>query len=219
MTTFAVTSVNSLLCQASTCLRIGSKFRCIRSTPTEMQSMSEKDFECFASTGVNAPVTMFPDSAPMSIRFPRSRAPASLAPPCFNFWIARHSCGTRTPIPNLRAYTPLDLLSSSLHCPACLFNESCHSTGLRDVDGVAGLDLNDCGARQLGHGTLGLGWDHPVISGDQVRARLGPPRRFANCATGSRHAPRNLRIGHERCLFCVHVGRERGGGFALSWNK
>jgi hypothetical protein len=40
------------------CFRIGSKFRCIRSTPTEMQSMSDKDFECFASTGVNAPVTM-----------------------------------------------------------------------------------------------------------------------------------------------------------------
>jgi hypothetical protein len=55
---FSVTSVNSLLCHASTCLRIGSKFRCIRSTPTEMQSMSENDFECFASTGVNTPETM-----------------------------------------------------------------------------------------------------------------------------------------------------------------
>jgi len=31
------------------------KFRCIRSTPTEMQSMSENDFECLARTGVNAP--------------------------------------------------------------------------------------------------------------------------------------------------------------------
>src|SRR5260370_18728741 len=60
MTTFAVTSVNSLFCQASTCFRIGSKFRCIRSTPTEMQSTSENDFECFASTGVNTPGTMFP---------------------------------------------------------------------------------------------------------------------------------------------------------------
>jgi hypothetical protein len=29
------------------CFRIGSKLRCIRSTPTEMQSMSENDFECF----------------------------------------------------------------------------------------------------------------------------------------------------------------------------
>ena len=36
-------------------LRIGSKFRCIRSTPTERQSTSENDFECFASTGVNTP--------------------------------------------------------------------------------------------------------------------------------------------------------------------
>src|SRR6266851_3279004 len=61
MTTFAVTSVNLLLCHSSTCFRIGSKFRCMRSTPTEMQSTSENDFECFASTGVNTPVTMSPN--------------------------------------------------------------------------------------------------------------------------------------------------------------
>jgi len=36
--------------------RIGSKLRCIRSTPTEMQSISENDFECLASTGVNTPL-------------------------------------------------------------------------------------------------------------------------------------------------------------------
>lgn len=53
-----MTSVNSLPCQASTCFRMGSKFRCIRSTPTEMQAMSENDFECFACTGVNTPGTM-----------------------------------------------------------------------------------------------------------------------------------------------------------------
>ena len=41
-------------------LRICSKVRCMRSTPTEMQSMSENDFYCFASTGVNTPETMFP---------------------------------------------------------------------------------------------------------------------------------------------------------------
>src|ERR1019366_9476683 len=57
MTTLAVTSVNSLLCQATTCFHIDSKFRCIRSTPAEMQSTSENDFECFASTGVNTPAT------------------------------------------------------------------------------------------------------------------------------------------------------------------
>src|SRR5258708_37908983 len=54
MTTLTVTSVNSLLCQTSTCFRIGSKFRCIRSTPTEIQSISENDFECFARTGVSS---------------------------------------------------------------------------------------------------------------------------------------------------------------------
>ena len=43
----AVRSVSSHLCQASTCFRIGSKFRCMRSTPTEMQSMRENDFEWF----------------------------------------------------------------------------------------------------------------------------------------------------------------------------
>jgi hypothetical protein len=48
ITTLAATSVSSLLCQDSTCLRMGSKFRCIRSTPTDTQSIKEKDFECLA---------------------------------------------------------------------------------------------------------------------------------------------------------------------------
>jgi hypothetical protein len=38
--------------------RIGSKLRCMRSTLTEMRSISENNFECLASTGVNAPGTM-----------------------------------------------------------------------------------------------------------------------------------------------------------------
>jgi hypothetical protein len=38
-----------------------SALGCIRLTPTEMQSMSENDFECFASTVVNALVTMSPE--------------------------------------------------------------------------------------------------------------------------------------------------------------
>jgi len=42
---------------ASICFRIGSKFLCIRSTPTAMQSIRENDFECFANTGVNTAVT------------------------------------------------------------------------------------------------------------------------------------------------------------------
>lgn len=50
------------LLPVSTCFRIGSKLRCIRSTLTEMQSISEKNFECFARTGVNTPGTMLPYS-------------------------------------------------------------------------------------------------------------------------------------------------------------
>ena len=61
---FGGASVSSLLCHVSTCFRIGSKFRCMRSTPTEMQSMREKDFECFARTGVNAPGTELPSTKP-----------------------------------------------------------------------------------------------------------------------------------------------------------
>jgi hypothetical protein len=76
MSTSVVTSASLLLCHASTCLRMGSKLRCIRSTPSEMQSISENDFECFAGTGVHAPRTMFPDSSPMSV----FQKPASVEP-------------------------------------------------------------------------------------------------------------------------------------------
>ncbi|MGA7768380.1 MAG: hypothetical protein WCA27_19425, partial [Candidatus Sulfotelmatobacter sp.] len=55
VTMAAIPAVSSLRCHAS-CFRMGSKFRCIRSTPTEMQSISENDFESFASTGVSTPM-------------------------------------------------------------------------------------------------------------------------------------------------------------------
>jgi hypothetical protein len=55
MTTLAITSPNWLSAMPSG-FHIGSKFHCTRSTPTEMQSISENDFECFASTGVNTPL-------------------------------------------------------------------------------------------------------------------------------------------------------------------
>jgi len=51
---------------------MGSKFHCIRSTPTEMQSMSEKDFECFASTGVNTRGTLSPNSGCPEAQLPRT---------------------------------------------------------------------------------------------------------------------------------------------------
>ena len=39
---------------ASTCRRIGPKFRCMRSTPMERLSFNPKFLVCFAKTGVNA---------------------------------------------------------------------------------------------------------------------------------------------------------------------
>src|SRR3972149_4626466 len=56
MMILAVTSVSSDFCHASTCFRMGSKLRCIRSTPTEIASTRENAFECFASTGVKSPL-------------------------------------------------------------------------------------------------------------------------------------------------------------------
>src|SRR5258707_10980550 len=109
-----------------------------------------------------------------------------------------------------RAAIPPELLSSGggLHPLGGLFNQSCDSLWLRHVDGMAALDLNDRGARPLGHGTLGIGWDHLVVGGDQVPARLGPPRRFTDLAAESLHAPRDLRVSHESGSFCVHIGCE-----------
>jgi hypothetical protein len=45
-----MTSVNSLLCQASICFSHGLEVSRHRSTPTEMQSMSEHDFDYLVST-------------------------------------------------------------------------------------------------------------------------------------------------------------------------
>jgi len=39
--TLALTSVSSRRCHASTCLRMGSKFRCMRSTPTEHEASDD----------------------------------------------------------------------------------------------------------------------------------------------------------------------------------
>jgi hypothetical protein len=40
-----------------------------RSTPTEMQSISENDFECFASTGVKTPETISPNVGALKFNF------------------------------------------------------------------------------------------------------------------------------------------------------
>src|SRR5258707_6979463 len=96
-----------------------------------------------------------------------------------------------------------------------LFDKICDRSGLRYVDGVTRLDLTDRSPRALGYGTLGVRWNHPVLGGEQVPARLGPPRGFADRAANGPHAPRNLGISHERGFFWVHVGCERSGKLRL----
>src|SRR5260370_17576422 len=107
------------------------------------------------------------------------------------------------------------LSRGGLHLRRSLFNKICDSSWLRYVDGVTSLDLNDRSTRALGHGTLGVRWNHLVLGGDQVPARLGPPRGFADRAANGPHAPRNLGISHERGFFWVHVGCERSGKLRL----
>src|SRR6267378_3039977 len=105
---------------------------------------------------------------------------------------------------------PGDLPRCRLRASGGLFDKFCDSGRLRYIDGVAALDLNDRGARPLGHGTLGVRWNHLVLGGDQVPARLSPPRGFADRAANGPRAPRNLGVSHKRGFFWVHVGGERG---------
>src|SRR6266566_1116758 len=62
MTSFAVSSGKRVPFHAFTCFFIGSKFRCMRSTPTERMSTRLRCLVCLASTGVNAPGTMLPSA-------------------------------------------------------------------------------------------------------------------------------------------------------------
>ena len=54
--------------------------------------MSEKDFECFASTGVNTPETMFPDSGSRETKLARGVVGAGLGGPR-DFTIEVGRCG------------------------------------------------------------------------------------------------------------------------------
>ena len=51
MISLAVAFVSCCARHVSTCRRIGSKFLCMRSTPTEIASTNEKLLECFANIG------------------------------------------------------------------------------------------------------------------------------------------------------------------------
>src|ERR1700690_3043681 len=81
------------------------------------------------------------------------------------------------------------LSGGTLRFRRSLFNKICDRSWLRHVDGVAPLDLNDRSTCALGHGTLGVGWNHPVLGSDQVPALLLPPSGFADCAANGPQAP------------------------------
>src|SRR5467141_1742150 len=55
----------------------------------------------------------------------------------------------------------------------------------------------------------------PVVRGDEVPARLGPPRRFRHLAVERRETPRHLRLGHELRERRIDIRRERGGELRL----
>src|SRR6266853_5949063 len=107
------------------------------------------------------------------------------------------------------------LSGGALRFRRSLFNKICDRFWLRYVDGVASLDLNDRSTRAPGHGTLGVRWNHLVLGGEQVPARLGPPRGFADRAANGPHAPRNLGVSHKCGFFWVYVGCERSGKLRL----
>jgi hypothetical protein len=76
----ALTSVSSLFCQASTCFRIGSKLRCMRSTPArDATNERERSRGLVKKTGVNTPGTMFSYSGFVNISVPEANFLASLA--------------------------------------------------------------------------------------------------------------------------------------------
>jgi LuxR family maltose regulon positive regulatory protein len=79
-----------------------------------------------------------------------------------------------------------------------LLDERDDGAGLGHVDRVAGGGLGDGGPGALGHRTLRGRRDHPVLGRDHVPARLGPPGGVGDLPGGGVHAPRDLRVSHER---------------------
>src|SRR5258706_13887171 len=99
-----------------------------------------------------------------------------------------------------------------LRLAACggLLDQRSDGIGLRDVHGVAALDLDHRGARPFGHGTLGVRWDPLVFGGDEIPARLGSPRWFANFAAKTRYAPPHLGFRHQPALLSFAVCSRSG---------
>jgi len=84
---------------------------------------------------------------------------------------------------------------------------------------VAALDLNDRGARPLGHGTLGVRWNHLVLGGDQVPARLGSPRGFADRAANGPRPHGTWESAINAAFSASTSAAKEAGNFALSETK
>ncbi len=85
--------------------------------------------------------------------------------------------------------------------------------GLRDVDRVAARLFGDGRPGSLCHGPLQWRRDHPVIGRHQVPVRLAAPSRLTHLAIERLDSPRDLRVGHERCLPRRDIGGERSREF------
>ena len=91
---------------------------------------------------------------------------------------------------------------------AAVDNQVGHRGRLGNVDRVTSRHLDDGRSRTPGHEALGGRWDHPVVGGNQVPARLRLPGRLADGPAQRFDAPGDLRVCHEGCPFRVYVARE-----------
>ena len=80
---------------------------------------------------------------------------------------------------------------------------------LRDVNGVAALDLDDGCTGALRHRALRVGRNHPVLRGHEIPAWLRFPRRLADGAVERFETPRDLRVRHECRRVSADIRRER----------
>jgi hypothetical protein len=72
-----------------------------------MQSISENDFECLASTGVNTPGTTFPGRVQKTVGFAQA-GPGKFSLSMLNFRLARNPLGSR----QFRKDSPTGMLKS-----------------------------------------------------------------------------------------------------------
>src|SRR5215210_2108669 len=68
------------------------------------------------------------------------------------------------------------------HRAGGLFDDRGDRIRLRHINRMTARNLDDSGTRALGHEALCRWWDHLVVGGYQVPARLSFPRRLANRA-------------------------------------